>query len=54
MKKASKYKKYFFIAVGLYIVYVGIVEFDAATNGIQLFRGLFWMLVGAINIWSNI
>lgn len=35
------------IIAGLSVLFSGIREFDTAHNGIEIFRGLFWILVGS-------
>lgn len=48
----KKWIKYFWFAVGLAVIWMGITEFDNATYWIPLFRGLFWMGVGSVVMWT--
>jgi len=52
MSKIHKVRHYFFMAVGLLIIYWGVRDVNTAKTGVELIRGFFWIIIGGLNIWT--
>lgn len=42
------------IVLSVYLIINGISDFDNATNGIELFKALFWLMVGTFALYGFI
>jgi hypothetical protein len=40
------------MGAGLYVLSMGVVDFDKAQSGVAIFKALFWMIVGAGSFWA--